>query len=373
MSATRIACIYLRSGWGNLASMDGIRFFRMAEALARRGYEVDVTVDRKHDRITQPKLFGPRLREVPFQCVRWDDYDVVKTFFHAGFESLLAMGGGDHPFIVSKLGSVVGHEETEGVYFFGSRRERLFDTQREIAKRSRVVTVLTNRSAALWWKEHGYRTRVWQVPTGVDAEIPRIGQNPYLAMGISEPVAIYAGNIYNAADQPEVNRLWQNRLNRIGALLRRDGIRLVVVGAGDSDQLDHDVVRHVGPVEGAKFWDWQRYARVGLVLAQGPVQDNESSKIYYYLRTGLQVVCERPVPNAWLLETTAMGAIVDYDDVEGLAESAARLASSPPRVEGVGESMVLHHSWDVRARLYDALFAEARTLRNSRTRPNQEP
>lgn len=100
-------------------------------------------------------------------------------------------------------------------------------------------------------------------------------------------------------------------------------------------------------------------------MAQGPIQDNESSKIYYYLRTRLPVVCERPVPNAGLLETTGMGALVDYDDVEGLAESAAHLIFSPPRVDGVEEYMVRRHSWDVRASLYDAVFAKARTLRSS--------
>jgi len=69
---------------------------------------------------------------------------------------LLAEGGGDHPFIVSKLGSVVGSEQTPGVYFFGTERKKLFETQNEIARRSRIVTVLTNPNAALWWKEHGY-------------------------------------------------------------------------------------------------------------------------------------------------------------------------------------------------------------------------
>ena len=41
---------------------------------------------------------------------------------------------------------------------------------------------------------------------------------------------------------------------------------------------------------------------------------------------------------------------------------AARLAFSPPRVDGVGEYTREHHSWDVRARLYDAIFAEARSF-----------
>ncbi len=37
----RIACIYVRTGCPNPASMDGIRFFRMAEALSRRGFVGD--------------------------------------------------------------------------------------------------------------------------------------------------------------------------------------------------------------------------------------------------------------------------------------------------------------------------------------------
>ena len=60
----------------------------------------------------------------------------------------------------------------------------------------------------------------------------------------------------------------------------------------------------LGKVAAEAVWDGQRAARAGVVLAQGPAQDNESSKIYYYLRTGLPVVCERPVPNAWLIEET---------------------------------------------------------------------
>jgi len=346
-----------------MASMDGIRFLRMAEALARRGYEVDIVLDR----ITQPQLLGPGLREVPLRFTRWDDYDVVKTSFHAGFQLLLSAGGGDHPFIISKLGSVVGHEETEGVYFFGSQRQRLFDIQKEIATRSRVVTVLTDRSATLWRKEHGAGMPLLQVPTGVDALIPQPGANPYRTFGIKEPVAILAGNIYHDRDQPEVNRLWQERLNRVGGLLKRRGVRLIVIGSGNRNQLDPQAVAHCGRVEGPGFWDWLHHAKVGLVLAQGPVQDNESSKIYYYLRAGLPVVCERPIPNARLIETTKMGALVDYDDLEALAESAARLAFSPPTNDGVAEYMARYHSWDVRAAEYEPVLAEASVLRSSRT------
>ena len=357
----RVACVYTRDRPPGMAAMNGIRFIRMAEALARRGHEVDIFLDRA----PQPKALAPRLRELSLGHARWDEYDVVKTFFHSGFETLVAHGGGEHPFIVSKLGSVVGRAQTEGVYFFGAMRERLFGIQREIARRSRVVTVLTNRSAALWWKEHGCATQLMQVPTGVDAEIPPLGPNPYPGLGITEPVAIYAGNLYNRRSQPEINRLWQAQLNLIGTRLRGRGIRLVAMGDGETDLLDPEAVKHVGQIEMPAFWNWQRHARVGIVLAQGPVQDNESSKLYYYLRTGLPVVCERPVPNAWLIETTGLGAVVDFGDAEKLAESAAALARMRPRIDGVVQHMVRYHSWDARAALYDHAFAAAPAWRAS--------
>src|SRR6202035_1980493 len=102
---------------------------------------------------------------------------------------------------------------------------------------------------------------------------------------------------------------------------------------------------HVGRIEASEYWNWQRHANVGLVLAQGPIQDNESSKIYYYLRTGLPVVCERGVPNSWLLEQTANGAVVDYCDILGMVEAAIRFTKSPPELNGLVKHMVEKHSW----------------------------
>jgi len=357
----RVACVYPGKRFLNMAAMDGIRFVRMAEALARRGHEVDIFLNRT----PLPKALAPRLRELSLEHTRWDEYDVVKTFFHHGFETLVAHGGGEHPFIVSKLGSVVGREHTEGVYFFGAVRESLFATQREIARRSQVVTVLTNQSAALWWKEHGYATQLMQVPTGVDAEIPQLGPDPYPGLGITEPVALYAGNLRDSHQQPELNRFWQERLNLIGTRLRQRGVRLVAMGNGETDLLDPEAVKHVGQIEMPAFWNWQRHARVGIVFAEGPVQDNESSKLYYYLRTGLPVVCERPAPNAWLIETTGLGAVVDFGAIDQLADAAVALAHERPRVDGVVQHMVRYHSWDARAALYDQVFAAAPAWRAS--------
>jgi hypothetical protein len=354
----RVGCVYIDTHCPDfkLTSMSGLRFFRMAEALARRGYEVDIILNR----LSSPQRRGARLMEVPFRFVRWERYDVVKTFFHRGFESLMEAGGGDHPFIVSKLGSVVGREQTPGVHFYGRIRERLFQTQQEIARRSRFVTLLTEESAALWQSEHGSAIPLLRVPTGVDADIPPAGPNPYAALGIDRPIVLFAGNLYSREQQPEVNAFWQERLNQLGHLLGRHGLCLVAMGSGETDRLDPNAVTHVGRIDAIEYWNWQHHANVGLVLAQGDRQDNESSKIYYYLRTGLPVVCERGVPNAWLVEQTAHGAVVDFLDSRAMVEAALMLTKAPPRPNGLVSHMVEKHSWDARAALYDPIFQRAR-------------
>ncbi len=83
------------------------------------------------------------------------------------------------------------------------------------------------------------------------------------------------------------------------------------------------VLIELGPVPDNEVWDWQRHAVAGVVLAHGEVQDNESSKIYYYLRTELPTITEAPVPNRWLIEETGLGAVVPLDDVDAMADAAA--------------------------------------------------
>src|SRR4030095_10317172 len=146
---------------------------------------------------------------------------------------------------------------------------------------------------------------------------------------------------------------------------RGRGLQLVAMGRGDTSRLDRDAVVHLGIVDASAVWDWQPHARAALVLAHGPVQDNESSKIYYYLRTGLPVVCERSVPNAGLVLETGHGAVVDYADDTPLADPAATVPPHPPRAHEVGAYMVRPPSGDGRAALYDELFRMAAAPTNT--------
>ena len=347
-SPLRIATVYKRDLFPNFApaKMSTIRWLRMSEGLAALGHRVDMIMNGNGLGHTTK----PNLRTVPFADVDWNRYDVVKTLFHSGFESLYEEGGGNHPFIISKLGSVVGnHDDTAGVYFFNHEREHLYRIQELIRERSRYVTLLTKPSRRLWEDMFGSTDNLLHVPTGVDREVPAVNDNPYKQF--CEPIVVYAGNLYGES-QPEMNVVWQDRLNRLGSLLRERGIRLCFIGTGRVDRLDRTAVTVMREVDNREFWDYQRFANVGLVLAQGPTQHNESSKLYYYLRSGLPVVSEEPVPNNFLIHTTGMGHVADYGHdrlIVDMVESA--IYREWPRREGI-EYVVKNHSWDRRVETY---------------------
>src|SRR4051812_44942614 len=113
--------------------MSFIRWFRISRALANRGYAVDIAVAKLPPAALRNR-YGERgrLRFVKLGKVVWSEYDVVKTLFHQGFETLEKFGGDTHPFIVSKLGSVVDKEDRDDIFFFGESRRRLFAVQERI-------------------------------------------------------------------------------------------------------------------------------------------------------------------------------------------------------------------------------------------------
>ncbi len=330
--------------------MSGVRWLRMSESLAGLGYQVDLVTD-ETDNLD---IRSPLIRCTPYSEVNWRDYDVIKTEFHLGFETLLNSNGADHPFIVAKLGSVVGSSDgDDGVHFFGDARQHLYEVQSEISRRCRYTTVLTEPSRALWEQLYGANGNVLLVPTGVDCVVPPPGDNPYREF--AEKVAVYIGSIYTDK-QREVNLFWQERLNRIGKLLRRHGIRLCFIGVGHTDLLDGDAVTYLGPIPNDKIWDYQYHADVGVVLAQGPVQHNESSKIYYYLRAGLPVVSERPVPNSELVRQASLGFVCDFDDDEQLVDRIADAANRSWDRQFATQFVLKDHTWDRRASVYDKIF-----------------
>jgi glycosyltransferase involved in cell wall biosynthesis len=327
--------------------MDTITWVRLSQALAERAFYVDILTDTRRGLPAVPS----RLRAVPFSKVNWSDYDVVITFYHEGYQTLMREAEGNAPPVISMLGSVVGRsDETPGVYFFGEWRQHLYEVQRQIHDKSRRIVILTEASGNLWKNEFGSCSNVLLIPSGVDARIPSPRENPFA--GFNEKVAVYIGHVYQQ-EQKEVNLEWQRRLNKLGGLLRRRNIRLCFLGSGDTEKLDEEAVTHLGRVPNEEMWDYQYFADVGIVLAQGRIQHNESSKIYYYLRTGLPVVSETPVSNNYLIRDAGVGLIADYGDDEMMVNLIEDAAYREWDREKAIRYILDNHTWDHRAALYE--------------------
>ncbi|MGH7799592.1 MAG: hypothetical protein ACREOW_03060, partial [Thermodesulfobacteriota bacterium] len=106
----KIVTIYT-SRHHKLISMSYISWYKISEALARLGHQVDIAANEfviwRLWRKKSPTPMGENLRRVSLSKVRWSGYDVVKTLYGEGFDNLEMYGGIDHPFIISRFGTVV--------------------------------------------------------------------------------------------------------------------------------------------------------------------------------------------------------------------------------------------------------------------------
>src|SRR5688500_14534851 len=247
---SRIVTVYSSSlRRARQVEMGFIRWYRMSAALAGLGHSVDIASAELRRRVFRTvETIGPNLRIVPLSNVRWRDYDVVKTLFHSGFETLERHGGAEHPFIIAELGAVVGASDMEGVFCYGRQREEMFRTQERIARTSRYVTLLSQPAVDLWRSVHGTANSVLIVPGAASAVIPPPRRSPYPRDGRA-PV-VFSGNFYTArrGSQPEAHHTLANKLNRLGALLHERNARLYVVGTGDRRSLDSRYVSYCGEV-----------------------------------------------------------------------------------------------------------------------------
>lgn len=353
-----IATVYTdERGGTRLVDMSAIRWYRMSAALAELGHEVDIIHGRFKWRPRQPTVtLSPRLREVPLGRVRWEEYDVVKTLFHRGFETLGRFGGGGHPFVISKLGSVVDDHDREGIYFYGDQRRTMYRTQEAIAAKSRHVTVLSEPARALWHERHGGGDRVLLVPGAADAVIPDAGPDPFPSD--ASPRVVFAGNFYSGhrLSQSEAHGTIAAKLNALGPAIEARGGALYVLGPGDARSLDPSI-RYLGEVPYERSWDYLRHADVGVVVSAGTfMHNNESTKIYHYLRVGLPTVSESGFPNDHLVRDTGHGALVTPGRMDELLDAVFAAASAPADTEAAIDHILAHHTWRRRAEVYDRII-----------------
>lgn len=337
------------------SDMSYIRWLKISEALARRGHQVDIATREPGWWLRRsPLQVSNNLRRVPIARIRWDDYDMVKTLFHVGYETLETYGGGEHPFIVSKLGSVVADRDMEGVFFHGTIRERLYATQEKIHRASRYVTVLSQPAQALWRSCFGGDHNVLLVPGGVDADIPPPSRDPFPKQRTGR--CLFAGNVYTRRSQPEANRTLVSKLNALGRLLGDRGIRLYMLGSGDLRRLDRRYVTHLGSASYRDSWDYLYAADVGVVVSAGIHHNNESSKIYHYLRAGLPVVSEAGFPNDNVVGDARLGYVVDNGDLETMARRIEEALQTDWDRGFAVEHILQNHTWDKRVETYDTLL-----------------
>lgn len=335
--------------------MSLIRWLKISEALAGHGHQVDIATNEAA--LKAPVSMGPNLRRVPLRKVRWPDYDVVKTVFHMGFETLREHGGDEHPFIISKLGSVVAGQDRPDVFFYGDERQGLYETQLRIERACRYVTLLTQQSIDIWRECFGGADNTLLVPGAADRELPAGAGDPYPAS--EQPKCLFAGNIYDEWRQADVHRLVVDKLNGLGQLLSDRGVQLYFLGRGDTSRLDPAKLTTLGVVEHERSWDYMRHAAAGVVLAFGRRQNvNESTKIYHYLRTGLPVVCEQGFPNEGMIAEANLGYVTPFGDMEAMAERVRDACSRTWNSEAAIQLILERHTWDQRAAIYDRVIRE---------------
>lgn len=360
---SRIVIVYSRAlRRQRMVEMGSIRWHELSRELAALGHSVDLASAELRLRFPpRTETIAPHALRVPITRVNWQDYDVVLTLVHSGFETWEHYGGRAHPFLIAELGSVVAPTDREGIFFYGAQRDALYRVQERMHCASRQIAVLSEPARALWRECFGQGKEVLLVPGGAPTQVPAPGRSPYPPDG--RPACVFAGNFYDRtrSSQPEAHARLAHKLNTLGRLLDAGGARLYVVGTGDHRSLDRRHVTYLGAAPYEQSWNYLHYAAVGIVLtAGGPMHNNESSKIYYYLRVGLPVVSEEGFPNDHVVRGSGLGFVVENGALERVAERALQAAGASWDRERGMRFILQHHTWRQRAEVYDRAIREAR-------------
>ncbi len=337
--------------------MAHIRWFKISEALARCGHQVDMALPdgTEHWPVDPALLNVPTIGFKALSSINWQKYDVVKTLFNRGMQTLEEFGGSGHPFIISKLGSVVGPNDMPGIYFYGGYRRELYALQEKINAFSKYVTVLSEGARRLWIECHGDHSNILLVPGGVDAKIPPRAADPFPSS--NRPRCLFAGLIYDKHSQPEANQTLVSKLNELGRLLYQKGMQLYMIGDGDVSKLDDRYVKYLGVVPYTETWNYFYHAQVGIVVSAGQfMHNNESSKIYHYLRAGLPVVSESGFPNDHIIEDAQLGYVTQSGDMQLMADRIVDAAGKSWATQRAVALILERHTWDQRAKVYHDLI-----------------
>lgn len=339
-----IAIVYTKDPLKPAVGMDVIRWYSLSQALAKRGYVVDMVTIAG----TTRKSVSQSVQVVPFRDAPWTQYQWVKGCYQSTVPFLPR-----HPHLFFRLARVVGKS---------SARDRLYldeycSYQNKIASMAQGILVNDSINKFRWEKIMGRHENVYIVPNACPMDIPAKGKNPY---GDSfNPIAVFLGAV--------TSRRMVSLLNQIGCELAMRNWRLWVVGKNKTDYycgkffpLNLRFCSFKDSVTYGESWQYLYYAKVGLTIAPGPyVFENESSKIYYYLRAALPVVFEDRIPNGDVVRGVEWGDSFPYGDGKEAAQlliSWGKKKVKKTEREKVVQKVLLRHSWDERAGQLDRIF-----------------
>ncbi|MFZ5584615.1 MAG: hypothetical protein ACOZHQ_01665 [Thermodesulfobacteriota bacterium] len=321
------------------------RLTALAAGLSARGAlaEIVAPVDAP---VRLPTPGGQALALRPLAEIRRGRYQILKTCYHPGVDLVQGHRGP----LVCRLVRVVDQDRPARD---APRRERLLAWQAAIHRRADAVAFNNPENLERWRRLYGWDKPAVLTPTGCPETLPPRGPDPYAGRS---PAVVFLGSLASGRMTRMLNRLAQ-------ALRGQAALHLVGLNKsglyGDPVPLSGLVVDH-GPQAGARMWDLVAWADFGLALAAGPEDfDNDSSKVYTYLRAGLPVLCEQPIRQWPLIAGLGMGRDFPLGDLDrAVAQARALLADPPPHREAAMARMAAEQAWGRRVDAYLTLFRQ---------------
>lgn len=339
----KVGFVFHKNPCSSPVGIDIIRLNALTEGLIKRGMEVDIIAP-----VEMVSRTAAGVPVNPLSCLQGEDhYDVLKTCYHFSIELIGAFKGP----VVSRIVRVVDEKLPERDMAW---RERLMKCQELIRARSSVVVMNNLDNARRWRKLYGKPTSICMIPTGCPYVLPRKGKNPY---GHDEKAILFLGSLASPRMVDMINDLAAG-LKNIARLHHIGQSKTHLYGNGEAWKLSPLVVQH-GEMCEDSVWNYIRHARAGLAIAAGPDSfDNDLSKIYNYLRGGLQVLSEERIVNNDLVRATRWGEVFRYGNMGDAVVKAAIILERrfQGRERSVMSYMAREHAWENRVNQYFTLF-----------------
>jgi glycosyltransferase involved in cell wall biosynthesis len=296
----------------NPSSIDQVRLRALTRGLARSGARVTIVAP-----VSRPGSLGESIPVLPLQALSENPgFDVLKVCYHFSMEHARDYRG----VLACRLVRVADERLPERDEF---QRDRLLASQMLAAQRADGMIFNNRENAARWRTLYGHAQKIAIIPTGCPLEIPSPEPNPY---DTKRPVMLFLGSLASSRMIHLINEAAERLQGKIDLhLIGKNKSRLY----GGKFLPLSPLIRDHGEIPEEAFWDYIRYARIGLALAAGPdVFDNDLSKIMSYARGGLPILCEERIPNIMQASQAGPARTFVFGDAEDLARTAVMMASS---------------------------------------------